>query len=130
MEHPCETAGDLALGFREVGAIGIETVGPEVCAGIGIDQLHVHLNLVAGPSHASFQDIANAEIATNLFHVNGFALVGKGRVPGDHEASGDSRQIRGQIIGDPVGEIFLLRIVRQILEGQDDDRQPRRRLGS
>ena len=104
-----QAAGDLVLRFREVRAIGVEPVGPEMRAGFGIDQLRVHPNLVTGPPHAAFEDIANAELAADLLYVDRLALVGKSGVAGDHEAAGDPRQIGRQIVGDPVGEIFLVR---------------------
>src|SRR5262249_31763354 len=59
-ERPGETAGDLAVGPREIRAINVKPVRPNVCTGFGIDQLHIHLDLVARPPHASFEDIAHA----------------------------------------------------------------------
>jgi hypothetical protein len=38
-------------------------------AGLGIDQLHIDLNLLAQPPHAAFEDIANAEIVADLLCV-------------------------------------------------------------
>ena len=37
IERPGETAGDLVLGCREVGAIGVEPVGPQLHPAFGID---------------------------------------------------------------------------------------------
>ena len=36
------------------------------------------------------------------------------------------REIGGQIVGNPVGEIVLLVVAAQVLERQNDDRKPRR----
>jgi len=87
----------------------------------GIDQLNIHPNLVASPPHTSFEDIPNAEFAADLLHVDGLALVGEGRVAGDHKAPRYPREIRSQIVGDAICEVFLVRITRQVGKGQDDD---------
>ena len=107
--------------FRKVGPIGVEPIGPEMGAAFGVDELRVHPNLLASAPHAAFEDIANAELATDLLHVNRFALVGKGRVPGDHKAPGNPRKVGGEIVRDAIGEVFLVRVVRQVGERQDDN---------
>src|SRR6266849_774258 len=84
-----ETARDLVLSLREIGAIGVEAVGPDVGAALRIDQLNVYPNLIARPPHAPFEDIADAELAADLLRVDGFSLVGECRIAGDHEASGN-----------------------------------------
>jgi hypothetical protein len=48
-------------------------------------------------------------------------LYGERGVPGDDEASGDSRQITGQVFSDAIDEVLLARIAIQVPEGQDDD---------
>jgi hypothetical protein len=117
VKRPRESAGDRVLRSREVGAIGVEPVSPEVRATFGVDQLHVHPNLVTSSSHATFEDIPNAQIAADLPHIDGFAFVGEGRVAGDHEASRNPREIGGQVICDAVGKILLVWIVREVGEG-------------
>ena len=98
--------------FAQVRTIGVELVGPEMRAAFGIDQLRVDPNLVTRPPDTAFEDIANTELAADLLYVDRLALVGKGGGAGDHKASGDPRQIGRQIVGDPVGEIFLVGIAR------------------
>ena len=73
------------------------------------------------------QHIARAQFAADLLRIGRLALVAEGAVAGDHHRAGDARQIGRQIVGDAVGEIVLLGIVTQIREGQDDNRQARRR---
>src|SRR6266851_3063475 len=56
-ECQCQTTGDLTLRLREAGAIGVEPICPQECPVFSVDQLSVHLNLVAGPPHTAFQHI-------------------------------------------------------------------------
>jgi hypothetical protein len=120
-ERPREPTSDLALGLHQIVTIRIEVVGPDMRTRFRVDQLHVDLNPVDKPSHAAFEHIADPEVAANLLHVNWFALVGEGGGASDHEAVGDLREVGRQIVGDRVRKIFLLRIVRQICERQNDD---------
>src|SRR6516162_11637026 len=97
-------------------------------AGLGVDQLDIHADLVASASHAALKHITHTEVMADLLRVGGFAFVCEGGIAGDYETARDPRQIGSQIVDDPVCEIFLVWIVRQVAERQDDDRQTRRRL--
>ena len=59
---------------------------PEVSAALGFNELDVDPYLATGSSHTAFENIAHAELAAGLRHVNGFGLIGECRVAGDHEA--------------------------------------------
>src|SRR5262245_35284780 len=102
MERPSDTARDLGLSVGEASTIGFKPICEHVCAGFTVDQLRIDLSPVTHPPHTSFENITDAEISANLLHINGFALVGKGRVAGDHETVGDPREIGSQIVGDSV----------------------------
>jgi hypothetical protein len=43
----------------EVYAAGVEAVRPKVSAAFGIDQLHVHPELIADSADTAFKDVAN-----------------------------------------------------------------------
>ena len=94
--------------------------------GFGVDQLGSDADPVSRPLDASFQHIAHAQLAADLFGVDALALVGECGIARDHEHVGDPRQIGRQILGDPVGKILLPRVVAVIGERQHDDRQARR----
>ena len=121
VERLSEAAGDLALRVRKISAVGLEPVGPNMRTTFGVDQLNIHPNLIASPPYAAFEDIPNAEFAADLLHVDGLTPVGEGRVAGNHKASRYPREICSQIVGDAIGEIFLVWITRQVGKGQDDD---------
>ena len=40
------------------------------------------------------------------------------------QTPGNPRQIASQVVSDAVGKVLLVRILREVLKGQDDDRQP------
>ncbi len=121
MQRLREASGDLTLGFCKVSTIGFEPIRPHVCAGFTVDQLHIGLNLVTHPPHASFEDIADAEFTGELLGVDCFSLVSERSVAGDHQTAGNLGEVGRQIVGDGVDEVLLFRIVRQVREGQHHD---------
>ena len=108
IQSPGKTAGDFVLSLSQVNAISVEPICPKLRAAFAIDQLHVNPDLVINPPHAAFEDITDAELAADPFHVDGLALVRKGGIASDHKATGNPRQIGRQILSDPVREILLL----------------------
>src|SRR5271165_3879814 len=91
-------------------------------AGQGIDQLPGDTHPRSGFAHRAFQNIADPQLAPDLFHVNGAALVGKGRIAGDDEEPADLRESRNDLLDHAVSEIFLFRVAAHIGEGQHRDR--------
>ena len=63
---------------KEIGNVPVESLRPDMGAGIGVDQLCRDANAIARLAHAAFQNIADAERAPDLRHLNGFTLEGKG----------------------------------------------------
>jgi hypothetical protein len=54
-------------------------------AGCGLDQLSGDVDLVASRVDAAFEDIFDAELAADIAHIDGLALVDVGRIAGDDE---------------------------------------------
>src|SRR5215472_19311277 len=69
--------GDLVLKRKDVGQLAIVTVGPEVLAADGIDQLGGNPYAVAALADAPFQDVAHPEFAPDLTYVHGPTFVGE-----------------------------------------------------
>ena len=63
-------------------------------AGCRVDQLRGDAHPAAGLAHRAFEDIADAELAADLLHVDGLALVGKARIAGDDEEPADAARAR------------------------------------
>ena len=75
----------LVLQLEDVLELAVEPVGPEMRAGRGIDQLAGDAHPAAGLAHAALEHVAHAELAADLPHVDGPALVGEARIAGDDE---------------------------------------------
>ena len=120
-----EPAGDLVLHSEQIGGVAVEPLRPEMGVGCRIDQLSADPDLAAGPPDAAFEYIAHAELAADLLCVDRLALVGERGVALNHQAALDAGEIGGQILGDAIGKIFLLRFIAKIGERQHHNRQPR-----
>jgi hypothetical protein len=82
-----DAIGDLILQLENVVERAVEAVGPDVRAGRCVDQLPGDAHPVAGFAHAAFEDEAHAKLLRHLFHADRPALVGEGRIAGDHKKS-------------------------------------------
>jgi hypothetical protein len=92
-------------------------------AGQRIDQLPGDAHLRSRLAHRAFQNIAHAELAPDLLHVDGAALVGEGRITGDDKEPADLRQRGDDLLDHAVGEIFLFRVAADIGERQYRNRR-------
>jgi hypothetical protein len=99
-------------------------------AAAGIDELGGDPNAVSGLAHASLHHVARTELPAHRLHVHRPALVDEARVPRDHRELAEGRQPREQVLGEPVGEVLLLRIPAQVVEGQHRDGMPPRETGN
>src|SRR5580704_6014748 len=89
----------------------------------GVDQLPRDANFVCGLTDAAFEDVADAELTSDLFDVDRFALVRKAGVTSDYEERLEARQRRDDLFYHPIGEVFLLRIAAHILEWKHGNRR-------
>jgi hypothetical protein len=108
--------GDLVLDREDVGNGAIVTLGPDMRAGRGIDELARNAQAIAGLANASFQNILHAKVSGDLADVGGLSLVGEARIAGDHEEPPQLRQGGNDIFCDAVAEIILLRVSAHVLE--------------
>jgi hypothetical protein len=90
LDDPGDADRDPVLQFEHVFERAVEAVGPEMRTGQGIDQLAGDAHLRSGFAHRAFEHIADAELAPDLFHVDGLALVGEARIPGDDKEPADA----------------------------------------
>ena len=62
-------ADDLVLDGEDVRGIAVEAIGPEMAAGLAVDQLRIDPYVVAGAPHAALQHVADTELAGDLADV-------------------------------------------------------------
>ena len=118
-----DALGHPVLQLEDVLERAVEAVGPEMGAGRRIDELAGDAHAVRGLAHAAFEHVAHAELAADLPHVDGAALVGEARIAGDHEQPANARQRGDDVLDHAVGEILLLGVAAHVLERQHGDRR-------
>ena len=78
--------GLIRGGHREdVCKITVVVVGPDVLAGLGLNQLRGHAGAIAGSAHAAFEHIPYARLAADLLHIDDAAFVGEAGIACDDE---------------------------------------------
>ena len=101
-----------------------EVFGPDMRRRCGVDELSGDADARSRLAHAAFQHKANAKFAADLSHIDGAALVGKGRVARDDVHVPVVGQARDDVLNHAVGEIVLIAVSTHVLKRQDCDRQP------
>ena len=76
---------DLILEIEHVVERAVETVGPEMCASFGLDQLRCDAHFASGLAHRALKHITDAQFATNTLYIDGLELVRERRIARDHE---------------------------------------------
>ena len=114
--------GHLILQIEDVLELAIEVIGPQMRPARSIDQLRGDADPLRRLAHAAFEHVTHTQLATDLLHIDGPALVGKARIARDHEQPPDVAERGNDVLDDAVGEIVLLRIIAHVLERQNRDR--------
>jgi hypothetical protein len=70
---------------KNVGEVAVVTLGPDMLAGLRLDQLCSDAESVAGLAQAAFEHVTHAQFAPDLFHIDRAARGSEGRVGGDHK---------------------------------------------
>src|SRR3546814_11139875 len=89
-----DVLGDVVLDGEDVLQLAVVLLGPEVLAGLGVDDLNGDAQALTRRPHAAFQDVAHAEIAGDLPDVCSLALVYDARTARDHEDTATAREKR------------------------------------
>ncbi len=116
--------GDFVLQGEDVCQIAVVAVGPDVVIRRGIDQLRGNAHTITALAHAALQHVAHAQFAGDALNVDRLALVGERRIARDDEEPAQLRQTSDDVLGNAVGEIFLLGVATHIGERQHGDRGP------
>ena len=113
--------GYLVLQCKYVVHRTVVALGPDMSAGLRVDQLGCDPHAAGRFAHAAFEHVAHAELMADLLDVYGSALVGKGRISRDDKKPFESRKPGDDILDHAIGKIFLLGIAAHILERQHGD---------
>src|SRR5215472_17071036 len=89
----------------------------------GVDQLPGHADAAADLAHAALEYVAHAELASDLLHIDHAPLVDEAGVAGDDEEPAPARERGQDVLGDGIGEIFLVLIAAHIEKRQNRDRR-------
>lgn len=110
----CEPHDNFVLHFEEISDGPVELVGPQMSAGLRIDELNVDPHAGPGPLDASFEHITDVKLAADHLHIERLALECEGGAARDDESASDPRQRRGQTVRHAFDEILLLLIAADI----------------
>ena len=104
-----DVARDLVLKDEQVGQLAIVFLRPEVSAGGGVDELGRDANAVRGAAHAAFENVANAELASDRPNVDRLAFEREAGIARNDEQRADARERGDEVFDNAVGEELLLR---------------------
>ena len=114
----CDRPAQIILHIEQVFELAVVVLSPEVGLVTYTNQLRADASLSTLAADASFEDVVDAQLPADL--ADGFVgvLVGHGRSPGDDAKifRAELAQVCNSLLGQPVAEILLLRIIAQILE--------------
>ncbi len=74
VERVREPRDDFVLHVEEIGERLVEPFGPEVTAGLGVDELDVDAHAVSAALNAALEDIADVQLAPDLLQIDGLPL--------------------------------------------------------
>src|SRR4051794_12191437 len=88
-----------------------------------IDQLRSDPHPAARLPDTTFEEVANSEFLADLLRLDHFTLVQEGRVTGDNEEARELGEVGDEVFGNPVTEVFLLRVAAHIGKRQYGNRR-------
>src|SRR5438477_11892491 len=92
LDHAGDVDRHLILKIENVFQGAVETIGPEMGAGLGLDQLRGDARPVPTLAHRALQHIADTELASHLLHPDRSSLVSGARIAGDDEQPADAAE--------------------------------------
>src|SRR5689334_10420070 len=94
----CDNASRYAvLQFKDIEKLSIELVGPNVRAGLALDELPSDSHPASRLANAAFEDVPHPQLAPHLLHVHGTAFINERGVPGDDEEPFYPRERRDDV---------------------------------
>jgi hypothetical protein len=113
-----DLAGDVRLHGEDVGRLAAVLLAPHLRLVPRVDQLHADGEVRAALQDLARHDAAHVQGARDLPRVGVFALVAGGGAVRDDLHAGELREAADQAFADAVREVFLVRILPGVGEGQ------------
>src|SRR4030095_3217322 len=98
------------LDAEDIGEVPVIAVGPDMAAGLSVDQLGGDAYPVARLAHAAFEHMADTQLLRDVAHIDRLALEREGGVARDDLERRNLGEVGGDVLADAVAEIFLLGI--------------------
>ncbi len=117
--------GNLVLEGRDIAHVVLEPFAPQLSAGAAVNEPGVDADLIARASDATLEEVSDAQNIGNGPFIAGSLLKSDGGVARNDEATSNPRQVRRDVVGQPIGKIILVGFTAEIAEGQNDNRKPR-----
>src|SRR5215469_11635268 len=85
-----------------------------------LNELSRNAHAIPSPTHASFQDVGNAELASDLPHAFVRRAILHGGSSSDYSQAlrTDSRELRNHFLSDAVAEVVVLLVTTEVLKRQ------------
>ena len=116
-----DTSRYIVLHGKDILELRVVGFRPEVTPGLGIGQFDIDTNAIAGPADTALEEIARIEHAPDLGRCDIAPLELKARRFGRNQQVREAAERADHILGDPVTEVILAGITRQVLERQHRD---------
>src|SRR5262245_53400851 len=120
-------SGDLVLECPRIQARSVKALGPDMLASLRVDQLRYDSHPVAVLADAAFDHVADAEVLSNLPHIDSLALVSEGGAAGDNHQVREVRERRDDVFGDPITQITKVLVGAEIIKWENGYRGNSRR---
>jgi hypothetical protein len=102
----CDNAGRYTvLQIKDIEKLSIELVGPNMLAGLALDELPSDSHPASRLANAAFEDVAHPQVAPHLLYLHGTAFINERRVSGDDEEPFYPRERRDDVFYDSVREV-------------------------
>ena len=112
----------IGLDHEDVGQVPVVGLRPEMVVGLGVDELGDDAHPISVAPHAPFEQRRDIQAGSDLAQALLPLLERHHRSARDHGEGADLRQLRDDVLGDPVGEVLVRRVRAQVRERQHRDR--------
>ena len=121
-----DLARDLVLQLEDVLHLAVVPLGPDGEVRVRVHELRVDAQPRPGPAKAPAEDVGRAELLSDLRRRDLLVAIRQHRGTREDLQALDLRELRDDVLGHAVAEVFVLFDAAQVLEVQNRDRLLRR----